>query len=147
MVARHDTRDASRVVPVTAIRFALSAHRDLLLEMLALHHQVAVLYIDENGAHAHVADTGDLRQALRSGVTTVLDMGASTKPERVLFAMRSEANLSTDMADLRSAGNPAAAPRSHPELGTDTPTVSTVEEATRFVATRHAEGADYLKIC
>ena len=37
------------VVPVTAIRFALSAHRGLLLEMLALHHQVAVLYIDETG--------------------------------------------------------------------------------------------------
>ena len=38
-------------------------------------------------AHAHVADTGDLRQALRFGVTTVLEMGASTKPERVLFGV------------------------------------------------------------
>ena len=28
---------------ITAIRFALLARRDLLLEMLALHHQVAVL--------------------------------------------------------------------------------------------------------
>ena len=31
------------VATVTAIRFALSARRDLLVEMLALHHQVAVL--------------------------------------------------------------------------------------------------------
>ena len=31
------------VATVTAIRLALSARRDLLLEMLALHHQVAVL--------------------------------------------------------------------------------------------------------
>jgi len=31
------------VATVTAVRFALSARRDLLLELLALHHQVAVL--------------------------------------------------------------------------------------------------------
>ena len=97
-------------------------------------------------AHAHVADTGDLRQALRFGVTTVLDMGATTQPESVLFAMRSEANLATDIADLRSAGDPAAAPGSHEELGADKPSISTVEEATRFVAMRRAAGADYLKI-
>lgn len=89
-------------------------------------------------AHAHVADTGDLRQALRFGVTTVLDMGATTQLESVLFAMRSEANLATDIADLRSAGDPAAAPGSHEELGADKPSISTVEEATRFVADRRA---------
>jgi len=31
------------VATVTAVRFALSARRDLLLELLALRHQVAVL--------------------------------------------------------------------------------------------------------
>jgi hypothetical protein len=31
------------VATVTAIRFALSPRRDLVLELLALHHQVAVL--------------------------------------------------------------------------------------------------------
>jgi len=97
-------------------------------------------------AHAHVAAIGDLRQALRFGVTTVLDMGASTGPEKAVFAIRSQANLATDVADLRSAGNAAAAPGSHEELGSDRATVSSVDDATRFVATRRAEGADYLKI-
>lgn len=64
-------------------------------------------------AHAHVAETGDLRQALRFGVTTVLDMGATTRPENAVFAMRSEARAATDIADLRSAGDIAAAPGSH----------------------------------
>lgn len=97
-------------------------------------------------AHAHVAEAGDLRQALRFGVTTVLDMGATTGPESAVFAMRSEANAAADIADLRSAGDIAAAPGSHEERRADKPAVATVAEATRFVATRHAEGADYLKI-
>jgi hypothetical protein len=43
MVARHIRAMRHVFATVTAIRFALSARRDLLLEMLPLHHQVAVL--------------------------------------------------------------------------------------------------------
>ena len=42
-VAGHSTRDACVVRAVAAIRFALSMRRDLLLEILALRHQLAVL--------------------------------------------------------------------------------------------------------
>ena len=69
-------------------------------------------------AHAHVVDAGELRQALRFGVTTVLDMGTVGVSERDLFAVRSAASLATDVADVRSAGFPATAPGAH---GTDTP--------------------------
>jgi hypothetical protein len=88
----------------------------------------------------HVADIGDLRQALRFGVTTVLDMGASTGPEKVVFAIRSQANLATDVADLRSAGDPPLPLARTEELGTDKATVSSVDDATRFVATRREAG-------
>jgi hypothetical protein len=43
MVTGHDTRDASRRRDRHCDRFALAARRDLLLKMLALHHQIAVV--------------------------------------------------------------------------------------------------------
>jgi dihydroorotase-like cyclic amidohydrolase len=48
-------------------------------------------------AHAHVRNDEDLRQALRFGVTTVLDMGATVEPAR-LFALRKTG------ADIRGLG-------------------------------------------
>jgi hypothetical protein len=42
-MAGHATRDASRRWGVTAIRLALATRRDLLFEVLALRHQLAVL--------------------------------------------------------------------------------------------------------
>jgi hypothetical protein len=43
MMVGHATRDASPRSGVKAIRLALPARRDLLLEVLALRHQSAVL--------------------------------------------------------------------------------------------------------
>ena len=102
-------------------------------------------------AHAHVREAGDLRQSLRFGVTTVLDMGAVVEP-RLLFALRKTANASPDMSDLRLAGTFAWSEASAAFMATTglmditVPPVTTVEEAQQLVAARHAEGADYLKI-
>jgi imidazolonepropionase-like amidohydrolase len=64
-----------------------------------------------------------------------------------LFAVRSAAHVAADIADVRTAGIPAAAPGGHgTEYGTVIPTISTVAEAQPFVEQRRAEGSDYLKI-
>jgi dihydroorotase-like cyclic amidohydrolase len=94
-------------------------------------------------AHTHVRDAEELRQALRFGVTTMLDMGATeVLPPQQLFALRAAARITTDMSDLRAAGYMAVPPAA----GLPTAAVSTVEGAKEFVATRRAEGSDYLKI-
>ena len=100
-------------------------------------------------AHVHVGDGDELRQALRFGVTTALDLGATIEPD-ALFALRSAANVSVEMADLRVAGYVARArgeqePPS-PLTSASTPRVSTPADARQFVAMRRAEGTDYLKI-
>lgn len=102
-------------------------------------------------AHAHVRSIEDLEEALRLGVTTVLDMAASGVTPRGLSALRNTAASRMDAADLRSAGFAAPAPGGH---GTEAyiatvgevPTVPTVEIADAFVAARRNEGSDYLKI-
>jgi imidazolonepropionase-like amidohydrolase len=101
-------------------------------------------------AHAHVRNEEDLRQALRFGVTTVLDMGATVDPVR-LFALRKTASESSDMADVRLASFFAGAPRGNvtrpdPRITVIVPPVGSPEDAKEFVADRHTEGADYLKI-
>jgi imidazolonepropionase-like amidohydrolase len=101
-------------------------------------------------AHAHVRGEEDLRQALRYGVTTVLDMGATVEPAQ-LFALRKTASDSPEMADVRLASLFARAPRGGSErpdtrITIVVPPVPTVEAARQFVADRRAEGADYLKI-
>ena len=64
-----------------------------------------------------------------------------------MFALRSAANTTSDIADLRSAGFPATAPGAHgTEFAMVFPSVGTVPEAKQFVASRHAEGSDYLKL-
>jgi len=92
-------------------------------------------------------DAAELRQALRFGVTTVLDMGTVSIAERDVFSLRAAARTATDMADLRSAGFPATAPDAHgTEFTAVFPTVGTVTEAKDFVTVRRREGSDYLKL-
>lgn len=98
-------------------------------------------------AHVHVRDAGQLRQALRFGVTTVLDMATLAITPGDLLAIRTRANAATDMADVRSAGYPATSPSGHgTEFGAVIPRFSALVGAREFVATRRAEGSDYLKI-
>ena len=98
-------------------------------------------------AHVHVRDAAELRQALRFGVTTVLDMATLAVSAREMFAIRARANVATDMADVRSAGYPATSPRGHgTQFGAVIPRFSNLIGAREFVAMRRAEGSDYLKI-
>lgn len=98
-------------------------------------------------AHAHVAGTEDLRQALRFGVTTVLDMAAIGPLPRGMAAIRAKSEASFDLADVRSAVLPATSPSGHgTEYGVPIPTVTDATDAAEFVRQRRAEGSEYLKI-
>ena len=98
-------------------------------------------------AHVHVRNAAELRQALRFGITTVLDMGTVGITPKAMFAMRAEADAATDRADIRSAGYPATAPGGHmTEYKVFMPVVSTVNGAKAAVEIRREEGSDYLKI-
>ena len=102
-------------------------------------------------SHVHT-DMHGLRDALLFGVTTELEMnGHWTKKQRKEIAER------TDIADLRSSGMGLTPPGGHPteymssanlliRLFYRYPTVSTADEAVRFVDKQIAEGADYIKI-
>ena len=102
-------------------------------------------------AHAHVRNLEDLADALRFGVTTALDLGASGVTPSQQSELRATAARRMDVADLRYAGYAAAAPGGH---GTEfrnarlpnPPTVERAADAVSFVAARKAEGSDYLKI-
>ena len=148
--------DGSRVIPrgevavvggvIRAVGSDLSAWRRLRI----VDGTGATLLPGFIDAHAHVRTEDDLRQALRFGVTTVLDMGATVEPAR-LFALRKTASQSSEMSDVRLASLFARAPRGQGEsadsrITVAVPPVSTVEAAKQFVADRHSEGADYLKI-
>ena len=94
-------------------------------------------------AHTHTRTVAQLQDALRFGVTTVLDMW-SPEGDR---ALREAAARRTDISDFRSSGILATVPGGHgTEYGIPIPTVSGPDAAASFVAARVAEGADYLKI-
>ena len=102
-------------------------------------------------AHAHVRNLEDLADALRFGVTTVLDLGASGVTPSQQSELRATAARRMDVADLRYAGYVATAPGGH---GTELrnpripnpPTVERAVDAVSFVVARKSEGSDYLKI-
>lgn len=99
-------------------------------------------------AHAHVFP-GALQSALRSGVTTELDMFADPG---LVGALVQQASSDPSAADLRSAGIGATAPGGHPTrlvtqgLLTQFPTVAGPVQAEDFVAARVAEGSHFLKV-
>lgn len=96
---------------------------------------------------AHVHTWGEARRdALRFGVTTQIDMFSD---HRQLAAARAErADLGRhDQADLWSAGTLATAAGGHgTQFGLDVPTLAAPAEAPVWVAARHAEGSDFIKI-
>jgi imidazolonepropionase-like amidohydrolase len=95
-------------------------------------------------AHTHTQDPVQLQQALRFGVTTVLDMFTGPAVET---ALREAAAARVDVADYRSAGILATAPGGHgTQYGIAIPTVSNPADAPAFVRARKAAGVDYLKI-
>jgi imidazolonepropionase-like amidohydrolase len=98
-------------------------------------------------AHAHVSGVDDLRQALRFGVTTVLDMAAISTTPAELSAIRAKAAVAPDIADVRTAGYPATSFRGHPtQYVRGLPRFTPMITGQDFVASRRTEGSDYLKI-
>ncbi|PVZ11059.1 amidohydrolase family protein [Actinomycetospora cinnamomea] len=102
-------------------------------------------------AHVHLRGAGNLGQAVRHGVTTVLDMFSA--PPQFTAMERRRAAVRSDEADLRSAGLMAGAVDGWPAVmlppdpsGWRIPGLSGPEDAERFVDDRLREGSDYLKI-
>lgn len=94
-------------------------------------------------AHTHTRTVSQLQDALRFGVTTVLDMWTPVDEQ----ALRQAAASRTDVADLRSSGILATVPGGHgTEYDVRIPTVAGPDAAAAFVDQRVADGADYLKI-
>ena len=96
---------------------------------------------------AHVHTWGDARRdALRFGVTTMLDMFSDP---RALPAARTErASLApTERADLWSAGTLATAAGGHgTQYGMAIPTLAAPADADAWVQARSDEGSDFIKI-
>lgn len=94
-------------------------------------------------AHVHLHGRESLEQLCRWGVTTALDMACG--PRELLDKLRGVPGLT----DIRSAGIPAIAPGSAhsriPLLG-QLGLVRDPQDAASFVASRVAEGSDYIKV-
>lgn len=96
---------------------------------------------------AHVHAYGEARRdALRFGVTTMLDMFSD--PAGLPTARRErESSAPTAQADLWSAGLLATAAGGHgTQFGVAVPTLAAPDQAPAWVAARRAEGSDYIKI-
>lgn len=94
-------------------------------------------------AHVHLRDIAELEQGTHWGTTTMLDMG--TPSMALTDALRHQRGL----ADIRGAGNSASAPGGMQTTKMGMPLSSAVTgptDASRFVADRVREGADYIKI-
>jgi imidazolonepropionase-like amidohydrolase len=94
-------------------------------------------------SHVHLSNVADLEQGTQWGCTTMLDMGAQSMA--VTDSLRHRAGL----ADIRGVGNVASALGGVQITRMGYPASSAVAgpaDASRFVAGRIAEGADYIKV-
>jgi imidazolonepropionase-like amidohydrolase len=94
-------------------------------------------------AHIHLSSLDNLKQAAHWGITTMLDMG--TKSPALVDSLRHLPGLT----DIRSPQSPASAPggTQTTKMGFDPSTALTgPADAEKFVASRAAEGADYIKV-
>lgn len=97
-------------------------------------------------AHVHAFDQNALRDALRFGVTTELDMFTTTSFATDRKLVRDSYDK-TDMADLFSAFTLVTSKDGHgTQFGLPIPTIDDPALAEEFVKARLAEGADYIKI-
>ena len=97
-------------------------------------------------AHGHVSGDASLRNAIRFGVTTVLDMLTSMDVAQANRARRNQPEAA-DLAALYSAGTPIEAPGGlTTQFGIPFTTISSPDEAPALVRARVAGGSDYIKI-
>jgi imidazolonepropionase-like amidohydrolase len=97
-------------------------------------------------AHAHIQNSSHLRDGLRFGVTTMLDM--FTRPEFAAAQRpRRDSIIRTEFADMYSSGVPITSPNGMgTQFGIPLTTISGPNEAAANVGERIAQGSDYVKI-
>lgn len=96
--------------------------------------------------HGHVQNETALRNALRFGVTTQLDMFTKVEFMQAHRAQRDRLTR-TDLSDLYSAGAPVtSAGGMGTQFGIPFPTIAGPHEAPAFVRARLAEGSAFIKI-
>ena len=94
-------------------------------------------------SHVHLLSLAELEQGTQWGCTTMLDMGSQS------MAVTDSLRHRQGLADIRGAGNLASAPGGMQTTRMGFPASSAVTgpaDASRFVAERVAEGADYIKV-
>lgn len=94
-------------------------------------------------SHVHLRNVAELEQGTQWGCTTLLDMGSQS------MAVTDSLRHRPGLADIRGAGNVASAPGGFQTTRMGFPASSVVAgpgDASRFVAERVAEGADYIKV-
>ncbi len=94
-------------------------------------------------SHVHLASLAQLEQGTNWGCTTILDMGSQS------MAVTNSLRHREGLADIRGAGNLASAPGGMQTTRMGYPASSAVTgpaDASRFVAERVSEGADYIKV-
>jgi imidazolonepropionase-like amidohydrolase len=97
-------------------------------------------------AHAHVQTEAGLRNALRFGVTTQLDMLTNVPFLQAHRAQRDQL-VRTTLSDFYSAGTPATSDGGMgTQFGIPVPTIAGPGVASDFVRARRAEGSSYIKI-
>jgi imidazolonepropionase-like amidohydrolase len=97
-------------------------------------------------AHAHVPIAGQLRNALRFGVTTAVDMMMQPALARAQRPRR-DSVVRTDLADLYSVGVPVTSPGGMgTQFGLPVTPISGPAEAEKIVKSLLADGSDFVKI-
>jgi len=99
-------------------------------------------------AHTHGSTRECLRNAAKLGVLTQVDLGRNPAMEPELIAERVQ-GITSDRADLFSAGVGVKCPGGYGELRSDgrrVPTLASAAEADAFVAERIREGSEFIKI-
>jgi imidazolonepropionase-like amidohydrolase len=97
-------------------------------------------------AHVHAYGEEALEQAMRFGVTTVIDLFGEPRRAEAIRRSQREGAMAR-VADLRSAGYVATAPGGHgTQYGMPVPTLTRPEEAEGWVRARLGEGSDLIKI-
>ena len=94
-------------------------------------------------SHVHLSSHAELEQGTQWGSTTMLDMGSPA------MALTDSLRHLKGLADIRGPGNPASAPGGMQTTRMGFPASSAVTgpaDASRFVADRVLEGADYIKV-
>ncbi|MEM1003453.1 MAG: amidohydrolase family protein, partial [Bacteroidota bacterium] len=96
-----------------------------------------------SNAHVHAWNPESLKEAANAGVINIMDMHGVERFQ----SMMKQLNDSTNYANYYIAGAAATVPGGHgTQYGFPTPTLSTPEEAPKFVADRVNAQVDYVKI-